>query len=200
MRERRFGITGIAILLGSILLSCEQNTGTQPQALPPQQAVQPAQPAPPPPRAQAPSLAIAQLNPNDFSMQAIQANKKRIEEKPDDAKALAELGHANFMIQRYEAARDYYERAVKADPKQLAAQLNLSNCYVFLGDQDKALKQLGEMLNLERDNPEALYNQGLILLHGKKDTAGAKGAWSHLIEMHPTHQLAIQIRDEVARL
>jgi hypothetical protein len=38
-----------------------------------------------------------------FSMETIQANKKKVEAEPNNVQALVSLGDANFMIQRFEA-------------------------------------------------------------------------------------------------
>jgi tetratricopeptide (TPR) repeat protein len=165
---------------------------TAPMDSPPPQTVQPT-----PPQQQPLSLFMVPLNPNDFSMQAIQANKKRVEEKPDDVQALMELADANFMIQRFEVSQDYYERALKVDPQQINAHLSLSNCYLFLQKPDKAIQQLDDLLEMNKDYPEALFNKGLILLKSKQDTAGSKQIWTQLVNVHPEHHLAQQVKGEL---
>ena len=168
----------------------------------------PAQTAPvnsPPPQADQPrtpqrqplSLFMVPLNPNGFSMQAIQDNKKRIEEKPADVQALVSLADANFMIQRFEVAQDYYERALKVDPKQINARLSLSNCYIFLQKPDQAIQQLDDLLEISKDYPEALFNKGLVLQKSMQDTAGAKQVWTQLVNAHPEHHLAKQVKSEL---
>lgn len=189
----------IVFIVSLILAGCSPSQETPPiqtapMDSPPPQAVQP-----PPPQQQPLSLFMAPLNPNDFSMQAIQANKKRVEEKPDDAQALLELANANFMIQRFEVAQDYYERALKVDPKQINAHLSLSNCYLFLQKPDQAIQQLDDLLKTNKDYPEALFNKGLILLKSKQDTTGAQQIWTQLVNMHPEHHLAQQVKGELTQ-
>ena len=197
------------LLLGIIFTGCNPSqeappppTASTDQAPPPQAAQQRA------PRPQPLSLFMVPLNPGDFSMQAIQDNKKRIEERPDDIQALMALGDANFMIQRFDVAMGYYERALKADQNLVNARLSLSNCYLFprgpnpeqRSNPDKAIAQLDSILTAHKDYPEALYNKGLILLQSKQDPGGAKKIWTQLVSSHPEHRLAQQVQREMNRL
>ena len=140
------------------------------------------------------------LNPATFSMQAIQEYKKRAQEKPDDVEALVGLADANFMIQRFEVAKDNYEKALKADKTHVNARISLANCYLFMQQPDEAIKQLDELLAIHKGQPEALFNKGLILLNTKRDVAGSREAWTQLIEMHPENDLAQQAKDELAQM
>ncbi len=178
-------------------LACGKQESTparsEPAGPPPRPSMQP-----PPP--QQPSLYVVPLNQNEFSMETIQANKKMIEQEPENVKALLGLGDANFMIQRFEVAKGYYERALKADPKQTNARISLSNCLIFMQKPDEAIKELDTLLTIETDLAEALYNKGLILLLSKGDTGGAKKAWSRLIEINGSHPLAKQVEKEIKGL
>jgi len=133
-------------------------------------------------------------------MEKIQADKKTIEKDPNNVPALVSLGDANFMIQRFEKAQEYYERALKTDAKNLNIRLSLSNCYIFMQKPDESIRQLDMILATQKDQPEALYNKGLILLQSKGDPAAAKEAWSRLIAAHPDHPLARDVKDEMSRL
>lgn len=190
----------LCLLLSFILHGCNSSKESSPTAQapthpPPQQQVQP-----PPPQPQPLSLYMVPLNPNDFSMEAIQANKKKIEQSPNDVPALVSLADANFMIQRFEVAQGYYERALKADQKHINARIGLSNCYILMQKPDEAIKQLDQILGMQKDYPEALFNKGLILLQAKQDPMSAKQIWTRLVESHPEHTLAQQVKDELGRL
>ncbi|MBI3609893.1 MAG: tetratricopeptide repeat protein [Nitrospirae bacterium] len=197
-------------LSGVLLIGCTQNSPPAPSAPantpPPQaeplampQAVSPMTP-PEPPQPQQLSLYMVQQNPGGFSMESIQASKKKIEKEPNDVPSLISLGDANFMIQRFEASQGYYERALKADPKNINARLSLSNCLIFMQKPDEAIKQLDQILAIQKNSPEALYNKGLILLQSKGNAAGAKQAWTRLTQSHPEHPLTQQVKGELAKL
>jgi tetratricopeptide (TPR) repeat protein len=104
------------------------------------------------------------------------------------------------MIQRFEKSQEYYERALKSDPKNINARLSLSNCYIFMQKPDEAIHQLDQILSMKKDYPEALYNKGLILLQSKRDTGGAKQVWTQLVSTHPDHELAQEVKGELTRM
>jgi tetratricopeptide (TPR) repeat protein len=154
--------------------------------------------APPPP--QQLSLYMVPLDQSGFSMESIQANKKKVDQDPKNVQALVSLGDANFMIQRFEKSQEYYEKALKSDPKNIHALLSLSNCFIFMQKPDEALRELDKILAIEKNSPEALFNKGLILLQSKRDPAGAKQVWSQLVGAHPDHPLAQDLKGEMGRL
>jgi len=184
------------------LAACTQSSSppsSEPHSDPPEALQQPAATSPPmqPPQL---SLYMVPLDQGGFSMEKIQADKKTIEKDPNNVPALVSLGDANFMIQRFEKAQEYYERALKTDAKNLNIRLSLSNCYIFMQKPDESIRQLDMILATQKDQPEALYNKGLILLQSKGDPAAAKEAWSRLIAAHPDHPLARDVKDEMSRL
>lgn len=192
-------------LLGILAAGCNrsQESAAPPSAAPSYTETSPAAAPPPPPPPQQPqelSIYVVPKNPATFSMQAIQNFKKRTQESPSDVEALIGMGDANFMISRFDVAKDYYERAVKADGANVEARISLSNCVLFMGQPEEAVKQLDQLLAKAKDNPEALYNKGLILLKSSTDHAAAKEAWTKLVSSHPEHPLAQQVKEELARL
>jgi tetratricopeptide (TPR) repeat protein len=188
-------------ILAALLAGCNQNSSS-PSSGPSYTRPPIAQPAAPPPPAQPQqlSLYIVPLDQGKFSMEQIQADKKKIEQDPNNAQALISLGDANFMIQRFEKSQEYYERALKSDPKNINARLSLSNCYIFMQKPDEAVKQLDRILAMQKDYPEALYNKGLILLQSKRDPGAAKQVWTQLVSAHPDHELAQEVKGELGRL
>jgi tetratricopeptide (TPR) repeat protein len=188
-------------ILAALLTGCNQNSSS-PSSGPSYTTPPAAQPAAPPPPAQPQqlSLYIVPLDQGKFSMEQIQADKKKIEQDPNNAQALISLGDANFMIQRFEKSQEYYERALKSDPKNINARLSLSNCYIFMQKPDEAVKQLDRILAMQKDYPEALYNKGLILLQSKRDPGAAKQVWTQLVSAHPDHELAQEVKGELGRL
>jgi tetratricopeptide (TPR) repeat protein len=196
-------ILAVLVLVGCAASSCQQSSPPTPATSAPQAAATPSSPPPLPPAQPVEednSLVFMPLDSGKFSMEAIQSNKQRVAANPNDAVALAQLGHANYMIQRYPTAKDYYERAVHADGKLLEARLGLSNCDALLGQVDEALKEVTALLAVDRNHPEALYNQGMLLLYGKHDRAGAKQAWERLVSSHPDSDLSQRATARLRRL
>jgi tetratricopeptide (TPR) repeat protein len=186
-----------------VFAACDRNATPTPAGQASQTAAPPPHEAPPPPPAASTedrSLAFFPLDVNKFSMEAIQANKQRVQANPADGEALMQLGHANYMIQRFPTAKDYYEQAVRANGKLTEARLGLSNCYALLGQIDDALHALDGLLAIDRTHPEALYNQGVLLLYGKQDRDGAKRAWERLIASHAKSELSRRASAQLGRL
>jgi tetratricopeptide (TPR) repeat protein len=193
------------LCFGLLALGCQQNSSQSPTPPAASSSNQPSSstaappPAPQPPREDR-SLAFVDLDVGKFSMEAIQANKQRVEQNPDDAQALVQLGHANYMIQRIPTAKDYYERAVHANGSLVEARLGLSNCYALMNQLDEALRELQVLLETEQNQPIALYNQGLLMLYGKQDRAGAERAWERLVQHHPGDVLAQRASAQLGQL
>jgi tetratricopeptide (TPR) repeat protein len=206
------GLAVVIVLTVFMAAGCQQNASSPSMSAASHPAAEPPAsqaPAAPPPSQESLeqdfSLAFIQLNPGTFSMEAIQANKKSIpadpkDDKPQNAEALTQLGHANYMIQRYPTAKDYYARAVHANGRLLEARLGLANCYALMGQVDDSLREVKALLAIDHKNPEALYNQGMLLLYGKQDRAGAKQAWEQLVSAHPDNEWAGYASQRLHRL
>ena len=194
------------MVVGLLGAGCQQGSSSTPSSSSAQSSSAPTAPSPPPQRTPPPppqddrSLAFFPLNPADFSMQAIQENKTRVEENPEDANAFIQLGHANYMISRWPTAKDYYEKAVHIDGSLVEARVGLSNCLALMGQLDPALRELSAILSVDEGQPIALYNQGLLLMFGKNDQVGAKQAWEALVSRHPTGDLSMLASSRLSRL
>lgn len=188
------------------LVACDQtqnpDPGTQVEAPVAQSAQPSAVPAAPmvPRQPQQLSMYIVPMNPGDFSMDKIQANKRKIEESPEDVEALIALGNANFMIQRFEVTQEMLGRAVKVDPKRYKARLTLATSMVLMKNIEGALKELEDLLKVQPDHPEGLYNKGLIQLQSVGDRTVAKATWSQLVAAHPEHELAKRVQGVLGQL
>src|SRR5690606_11748137 len=60
-----------------------------------------------------------------------------------------------------ESARHAYERATKADPKQFHPQLGLGRAPHQLGKFDEAIPPLSVASQLDKSNPDVMYQMGL---------------------------------------
>jgi len=194
----------MVLSVGPFLLSAAVLSGCNKSSTPPAQTATPPsmqQPySTPPPQPPQLSLYMVPLDQSGFSMESIQANKKKLDADPNNVGALLSLGDANFMIQRFEKSAEYYEKALKADPKNINAHLSLSNAYIFMQKPEEAIGELDKILALDKNAPEALFNKGLILLQSKSDPAGAKQVWTQLVAAHPDHPLAQDVKGEMGRM
>jgi tetratricopeptide (TPR) repeat protein len=149
----------------------------------------------------------AKNSPNDFQAQVEAARAfnqiGRIAETADylkkayaiDAAKFNELGAAGFLGQYYFEQKDYAEsetwfnRAIKADPKETDLYVALAETYVQREppQPDQAIAQLQQALGVDPKNAHALGH--LVEAYAlKKDPRGAEETVKRLKEADPTNQ------------
>lgn len=151
-----------------------------------------------PPQAQASSAASKDAG--ESVMERIQGYRQRLEKNPKDIEALIFLGNANFDIQRFEKAAEYYEQALVLDQKNIRVRTDLATCYRNTGKVEQAVKELKQVLAINPKHENALYNLGIILLKDKKDTQGALKAWDILVNKDPTDPKYDELRKKIQEL
>jgi cytochrome c-type biogenesis protein CcmH/NrfG len=104
---------------------------------------------------------------------------------PNDPKLLTQLGALYSKTHRFKEAAEYYDRAAKADPKNVETRNELATSLYYSGDVDGALSQLQQALKADPKNVNALFNLGMVRWKGKNDSAGAVEAWKQLLKSNP---------------
>lgn len=133
-------------------------------------------------------------------MALVNDRKQRLEEDPNDREALLFLGNANYDIVRYDTAKGYYQRYLELDPDHIGARTDLATTYYKTDDLDSAVQELRTVLERAPDHEAALFNLGLILVKDMQDQEGAIEAWEQLLEKHPAHPKADEIRQEIKEM
>lgn len=161
----------------------------------------------------------AKNGPNDFQAQ-VEAAKAfnqigRVAETADylkkayaiDPKKFNELGAAGFLGQYYFEQKDYAEaetwfnRAIKADPKEADLYVALAETYVQREppQPDQAIAQLQQALGVDPKNGHALGH--LVEAYAlQKDARGAEETLKRLKETDPTNQRLSVLETLVADL
>ncbi|MBI3812720.1 MAG: tetratricopeptide repeat protein [Nitrospirae bacterium] len=133
-------------------------------------------------------------------MAVVMQYKQRLEKDPKDKDALMFLGNANYDINRFGQAKDYYKRYLEIDPKHAAVRTDLATSYYKVRDVDSAVRELKTVVAQVPDHEAALYNLGLILWQDKHDNPGAVQAWEVLLKAHPNHPKAAEVRKQIAEM
>jgi cytochrome c-type biogenesis protein CcmH/NrfG len=180
------------LLVAAGLGGCGKNDG------PAQVADSPPQPSVNQPQSSAPYTASKDAGLG--VMERIEGYRQRLEKNPKDLEALIFLGNANYDIQRFEKAAEYYERALALEPKNLLVRTDLATSYRNTGKVDQAVKELKQVLAIDPKHENALYNLGFILLNDKKDTQGALKAWGTLVSENPKDPRYDALRKKVREL
>ena len=110
---------------------------------------------------------------------------QKLKNDPNNSSLLNQLGTLYKETHQFKQAESYYQSAVKADPKNVAARTDLASCLYYEGDVDGALSQLQESLQYDPKNANTLFNLGVIRWQAKKDSSGAVSAWQQLLKSNP---------------
>lgn len=189
------------------LIGCQKNEGMA-------ENVGSAPPPPPPPAASAPSTTpVGEAPPSAPSgesphgsgapvpfMQKLAEYKARIEKDPKDIEALVFMGNANYDIQRFEKAKEFYLKALEVDPNNTHVRTDLASSYRSLGETDQALEELNKVLKADPKHEVALYNSGIILLNDKNDAEKATAAWEKLVQLKPNDPLSQELKKQISEL
>ena len=170
------GIAGVffGVLVGWII-------GTQ------QQGGRPALPAAP--AAAAPQAGGAQAPPPIDEARA-SAMRTTAQQNPTDAVTRVQLGNMYFDAGRYPEAVQWYEQAMKLQPKDVNVSTDLGISYYYMNDADKALAQFARSLEIDPKHTKTLLNMGIVRAYGKQDLKGASEAWQRVIATAPNTEEA----------
>jgi tetratricopeptide (TPR) repeat protein len=173
------GIAGVffGLLVGWIIGS-QQGTGSAPQ---PAAAQATSGSAPASPQQQAPQ-------PLDESRAT--AMKSQAEQNPNDPVIRVQLGNMYFDAERLPEAAQWYEAALKINPKDVNASTDLGIVYYYMNQPDRALAQFDRSLAIDASHAKTLLNQGIVRAFGKQDLNGASASWEKVLQVAPNSEEA----------
>jgi tetratricopeptide (TPR) repeat protein len=114
--------------------------------------------------------------------------RRKVEEQPDDARAVFELGLEYEGIRDYEAAARCFEHAVELEPRSLGAWMFLCRVYLYLGRNREALQVL-EHLQGTRDAEQLREEYRGDALHNLGELKQARQAYLHALKLTGPHTL-----------
>ena len=110
----------------------------------------------------------------------------KLKADPNNSQLLNQIGVLYKATHQFKDAAGYFQKAVDADPKNIAARTDLASCLFYQGDADGALQQLQQSLSYDPKDANSLFNLGMIRLQAKNDPHGAITAWQQLLKLNPT--------------
>lgn len=122
----------------------------------------------------------------------------RLKIEPNNSDLLNQIGTLYKAAHQFQDATGYYQKAIDADPKNVAARTDLASCLYYEGDADGAIKQLQQSLTYDPRDANTLFNLGMIRLQAKNDPNGAVTAWQQLLKLNP--KLAEEKKTAVRKL
>jgi cytochrome c-type biogenesis protein CcmH len=113
----------------------------------------------------------------------------RLAERPDDPEGWRMLGRSWAVLGEPEKSAEAYAEVARRLPADVSAQVDYAAALLALGAPDQppssdTVDQLRQVLELDPDNPEALFHLGrAAAVQG--DAAGAAAHWRRLLDQLP---------------
>jgi tetratricopeptide (TPR) repeat protein len=107
---------------------------------------------------------------------------------PKNADLLTSIGNLYYDGQQYSIAIDYYNRALQSKPSDASVRTDMATAYWYTGNADEAIVQFNKALTYAPNNPNSLFNLGLVKWLGKHDAAGAIFDWKKLLATTPNYE------------
>lgn len=113
---------------------------------------------------------------------------QQLKSDPGNADALISLGNLYYDAQVYSTAVDYYGRAIQIKPSDVSLRTDMATAYWYMGNTDTAIAEFNKALSYAPNNPNTLFNLGLVKWQGKQDRAGAIADWKKLLATNPNYE------------
>lgn len=110
---------------------------------------------------------------------------EKLKSNPNDGVLLVQVGAIYHTSHRFKEAAGYYQRALDADPKNVAIRTKLASSLYRNGQVDESIVQLNQALKYQPKDANALFDLGMIKLQGQGDGKGALAAWRTLLKTNP---------------
>jgi cytochrome c-type biogenesis protein CcmH/NrfG len=117
----------------------------------------------------------------------------KLKSNPTDADLLTSIGNLYYDAQQYPIAVDYYGRALKDRPSDAAVRTDMATAYWYMGNADLAIAEFNKALIYAPNNPNTLFNRGLVKWKGLRDSAGAVADWEKLLATQPNYEQKDQV-------
>ena len=123
---------------------------------------------------------------------------ERLKSDPNNSALLIQVGSIYHTTHQFKQAAEYYDKALRVDPKNVAIRTKLASSLFRMGDADGAIAQLNQALSYDPKDANALFDLGVVKLNGKQDGKGALAAWQRLLKSNP--QLSADRKATVQKL
>lgn len=137
------------------------------------------------PAAAAPPPAAAQQKAPPLDESRAAALKATADRDASDAETRIQLANLYFDSERYDEAAQWYEQALKIDPRNPNASTDLGIVYYYTNQPDRAIAQFEKSLAVDPAHSKTLLNLGIVKAFGKQDLDGAAKAWQRVVEIAP---------------
>ena len=114
----------------------------------------------------------------------------------NDAEVLTHLAYPTNPVATCRRRAPLYQKALKLDPSQAAAAVNLGNLYIKGSHAPEAIRLWQYALQIS-PGLETVRLSLAVALYRRGDSAGAEGALTKLLELNPGNTVARRLLSEV---
>lgn len=125
---------------------------------------------------------------------------ERLKTDSQNPALLAAIGNVYYDAQQYSNAVDYYQRTLQIKPADADVRTDMATAYWFQGNADSALAEFTKALTYAPNNPNTLFNRGLVKWRGKKDGPGALADWNKLLAANPAYDQKAAVEKMIAEV
>jgi cytochrome c-type biogenesis protein CcmH/NrfG len=129
----------------------------------------------------------------------IAAMKAEADKDPGNLQKTVQLANFLYDNKRYPDAIEWYQKALKLEPKNPDIETDMGTAYYFTGDAASALKHFENSLRNDPRHVQTIHNKFIVLLEGKKDIPGARAALKQLESVDPQNSTLPSLRDMLQR-
>lgn len=113
------------------------------------------------------------------------ALKTTAQQNPADSVTRVQLGNMYFDAGRFQDAVEWYQAALKINPKDVNASTDLGIAFYYMNQPDQALAQFDRSLGVDPRHAKTLLNIGIVRAFGKQDLKGAADVWQKVLVVAP---------------
>lgn len=118
-------------------------------------------------------------------MEQLRELMRRMEQNPNDAKALLELANAFMMMQAWDKAFEFATMAAKAAPQDPDVHRAMGMVQFERKEFAEARKSFDTVLKTAPDDALAHYNMGILLKHYLKKPAEGDAHFRRVVQLNP---------------
>jgi predicted Zn-dependent protease len=117
----------------------------------------------------------------------VKALEDQAAQNPQDAAPRLKLANYLYDHRQWQAATEWYQKALELDPRNVSARTDLGTAFFNLGRPQDALREYRQSLAIDPKHEPTLFNSIIVYLEGLHDVAAAARAWERLHQLNPSY-------------
>jgi cytochrome c-type biogenesis protein CcmH/NrfG len=130
----------------------------------------------------------------------VTALEQMIAREPQNPDYPTQIGNLYYDAGEYGKAADYYRRSLSIRPRDPNVETDLATSLHYLGQDDKALELLDNVLSYKPSFSQAKFNKGIVLAEGKKDLKNGIAVLEDLLRSDPAYSQQAGLEQRIQQL